>query len=100
MPSCPCGRHRFTRVSNARLRSSTLPAAEVEARLVSALHDLDAARKSAVIWFGEILSRKLYLEFGCSSIYHYAHERLGFSRGEDRVLPATLPLLRAAARAP
>ncbi len=57
-----------------------LPAAEVEARLVAALSDLDAARKNAVIWFGEILSRKLYLELGCSSIYHYAHERLGFSR--------------------
>ncbi len=57
-----------------------LPAAEVEARLVAALGDLDAARKNAVIWFGEILARKLYLEFGCSSIHHYARERLGFSR--------------------
>jgi 5-methylcytosine-specific restriction endonuclease McrA len=69
----------LTRVSIAS-PSSTLPAAEVETRLVAALRDLDAARKSAVIWFGEILSRKLYLELGCSSIYHYANERLGFSR--------------------
>ncbi len=69
----------LTRVSNAS-PSSTLPAAEVEARLVSALSDLDAARKNAVIWFGEILSRKLYLELGCSSIYHYASTRLEFSR--------------------
>jgi 5-methylcytosine-specific restriction endonuclease McrA len=57
-----------------------LPASQVEARLVAALSDLDAARKNAVIWFGEILTRKLYLEFGCSSIYHYASTRLGFSR--------------------
>jgi hypothetical protein len=57
-----------------------LPAVEVEARLVSALGDLDTARKNAVIWFGEIVARKLYLEFGCSSIYHYASMRLGFSR--------------------
>jgi 5-methylcytosine-specific restriction endonuclease McrA len=69
----------LTRVSTPS-PSSTLPAAEVETRLVAALHDLDAARKNAVIWFGEILSRKLYLELGCSSIHHYAHERLGFSR--------------------
>ena len=68
----------LARVSTASPRP--LPAAEVEARLVSALRDLDAARKNAVIWFGEILSRKLYLEFGCSSIHHYARERLGFSR--------------------
>jgi 5-methylcytosine-specific restriction endonuclease McrA len=48
--------------------------------LIAALGDLDVARKNAVIWFGEILSRKLYLEFGCSSIHHYARQRLGFSR--------------------
>jgi hypothetical protein len=64
----------------ARVSRALLPGSEVEARLVSALQDLDTARKSAVIWFGEILARKLYLEFGCSSIYHYASTRLGFSR--------------------
>jgi 5-methylcytosine-specific restriction endonuclease McrA len=32
------------------------------------------------MWFAEILARKLYLEFECSSIHHYAQERLGFSR--------------------
>ena len=69
----------LTRVSIAS-PGSALPAAEVETRLVAALRDLDAARKNAVIWFGEILNRKLYLELGCSSIYHYAHDRLGFSR--------------------
>jgi hypothetical protein len=63
-----------------RVSTAALPGAEVEARLVAALRDLDAARQNAVIWFGEILSRKLYLEFGCSSIHHYARSRLGFSR--------------------
>ncbi len=63
-----------------RVSTAALPAVEVEVRLVAALGDLDASRKNAVIWFGEILARKLYLEFGCSSIHHYARERLGFSR--------------------
>ncbi len=59
---------------------SPLPASEVEARLLAALRDLDTARKNAVMWFAEILARKLYLEFDCSSIHHYARQRLGFSR--------------------
>ncbi len=75
----------------------TLPASDVEARLVAALRDLDAARQNAVIWFGEILARKLYLEFGCSSIHHYARPAAGVLAGADRVLPAALPVLRGAA---
>jgi 5-methylcytosine-specific restriction endonuclease McrA len=65
----------FTRVS-----TGDLPAIEVETRLRDALRDLDTARKNAVMWFAEILARKLYLEFDCSSIHHYARQRLGFSR--------------------
>jgi hypothetical protein len=67
-------------MSAQSIAALTLPASDVEARLVAALRDLDAARQNAVIWFGEILARKLYLEFGCSSIHHYASTRLGFSR--------------------
>lgn len=40
---------------------------------------MDAARHTAVLWFGEIMRRRLYEDFGYSSIYQYASEELGFS---------------------
>lgn len=45
---------------------------------------LENAHKCAALWFGEVMKRHLYREFGCSSIYQYATERLGFSRSRTR----------------
>ena len=36
--------------------------------------------KTPLLWFGEILSRKLYQDLGYSSINQYAQQALGFSR--------------------
>lgn len=40
---------------------------------------MDAAKHTAVLWFGEIMKRRLYEHLGYSSIYQYASEELGFS---------------------
>lgn len=40
---------------------------------------MDQAKQCAVLWFGEILTRKLYRELGYSSINQYAKVELGFS---------------------
>jgi hypothetical protein len=51
--------------------------------LKQALHAEDRARKCAVLWFADILDRKLYRELGYSSMPQYARRELGFS--ETRV---------------
>ena len=56
-----------------------MSAAEIHARLVAALSELQRAEKNAVLLFGEILSRKLYRDLGYSSIQVYAAESLGFT---------------------
>jgi hypothetical protein len=56
-----------------------LAATEVDHRLRTALHELQLAERNAVLWFGEVLKRKLFRELGFSSIYQYAGEALGFS---------------------
>ncbi len=58
---------------------SDQPANEVHSALKSALQALEKAQQGAVLWFGEILDRKLYLELGYSSINQYAERELGFS---------------------
>ena len=40
---------------------------------------LDRAQHCAVLWFGEIMQRKLYRDLGFSSMRQYAIEALGFS---------------------
>ena len=40
---------------------------------------MDRAKHCAVLWFGEILKRRLYEDLGYSSIFQYASEELGFS---------------------
>ena len=40
---------------------------------------MDRAQHRAVLWFGEIMKRRLYEDLGYSSIYQYASEELGFS---------------------
>jgi 5-methylcytosine-specific restriction endonuclease McrA len=57
-----------------------LPAAAVDAALRGALATLDRARECAVLWFGEVVRRELYREFGYASAHQYASEALGFSR--------------------
>jgi len=58
---------------------SDQPASEVHSALKSALQALEKAQRCAVLWFGEILDRKLFLELGYSSINQYAERELGFS---------------------
>jgi 5-methylcytosine-specific restriction endonuclease McrA len=57
-----------------------LPATQVDRSLRSALTAFDAARQCALVWFHEILSRRLYLDLGFASMEQYASESLGFSR--------------------
>ena len=56
-----------------------MSANEIHARLEAALRELQQAEKNAVLLFGEILSRKLYLDLGYSSIQAYAADALGFT---------------------
>jgi len=46
----------------------------------SSLKTRDKAQQCAVLWFEEILNRKLYLQLGYSSINQYAKMELGFSK--------------------
>lgn len=57
---------------------SSLPAREVHERLRKALAELQRAERNAVLWFAEIVRRKLYRELGYSSIHQYAELELGF----------------------
>ncbi len=47
--------------------------------LKQAVKCMDQARHCAVLWFKEIVSRKLFQELGYSSAYQYAATELGFS---------------------
>ncbi len=51
----------------------------VHQALKSSLEAMEKAQQCAVLWFGEILDRKLYQELGYSSINQYAKVELGFS---------------------
>jgi len=59
-----------------------LPAREVDRRLRAAVAELRRAERSAVLWFAEVLTRKLYRELGFGSIYQYAEVALGFGPGK------------------
>ncbi len=54
-------------------------AGQAHQALKTSVEIMDRAHHGAVLWFGEILSRRLYRELGYSSIYQYASEELGFS---------------------
>ncbi len=54
-------------------------AREADAALKAAATAESAARKCAVLWFGEMLGRGLYCELGYSSMPAYARVELGFS---------------------
>ncbi len=55
------------------------PAREADAALKAAALAESAARKCAVLWFGEMLARGLYRDLGYSSMPAYARVELGFS---------------------
>jgi hypothetical protein len=59
-----------------------LPAGQVDEHLRGAQKAYRAAEERSVLWFGEVVRRKLYRELGLSSIHQYAGERLGFSAGK------------------
>ena len=55
-------------------------AAKVHHSLRRSLKAMEAARQCAVLWFAEVMRRRLYEELGYSSINQYASKGLGFSR--------------------
>jgi 5-methylcytosine-specific restriction endonuclease McrA len=59
-----------------------LSASAVDARLRAAVAELRRAEKSAVLWFAELMRRRLYRDCGYSSIHAYAEQVLGFSRNK------------------
>ena len=63
---------------------SNQSAAHVHASLRSSLAAVDEAQKCAVLWFGEIMGRRLYRELGHASMNQYATEELGFSKSRTR----------------
>jgi len=58
------------------------PAARVHALLRRSLAVMDDAHQCAVLWFGEVMSRRLYRDLGLSSINQYADQELGFSKSK------------------
>lgn len=67
-------------------------ASEAHGALRRSLEIADRAQHCAVLWFGEILRRRLYRDLGYSSMNQYAERGLGFSRSK------TGDFLRLAAR--
>ena len=82
-----------------------LPAASVDARLRAAVAELRRAEQNAVLWFAELMRRRLYRDCGYSSIHAYAEAVLGFGRAKTyqfiRLAEALdgLPELRASVEA-
>jgi len=54
-------------------------ASEANRAMKLAVNTLTQARHCAVVWFAEIVTRKLYRDLGYSSIYQYAEMELEFS---------------------
>jgi len=60
--------------------SPNQPAAKVHASLHQSLAVMDEAHQCAVLWFGEVMRRKLFRDLRYSSINQYAIQELGFSK--------------------
>jgi len=58
------------------------PAPPVHAFLGKSLAALDDAHQCSVLWFGEIMRRKLFRDLGHSSINQYAIQELDFSKSK------------------
>ncbi len=67
---------------NLAVFRSNQSAHQVDAALKQAVHTIEQAEHNAVLWFGEILRRKLYRKLGYSSINQYATVELKFSRSK------------------
>ena len=59
-----------------------LSAKAVDRNLREALEELRKAEKNSVLWFAEVMNRKLYRELGHSSIHQYAAQALGFQKAK------------------
>jgi 5-methylcytosine-specific restriction endonuclease McrA len=59
-----------------------LPAKDADLHLKKANHAMEMARQNAILWFGEILGRKLYRDLGYSSMPLYAQQELGWSQSK------------------
>jgi len=55
-------------------------APQVHASLKRSLAAMDNAHQCAVLWFGEIMRRRLFRDLGYSTINQYAINKLGFSK--------------------
>ena len=55
-------------------------APKVHTSLKHSLVAMDNAHQCAVLWFGEIMRRRLFRDLGHSSINQYANQELGFSK--------------------
>jgi hypothetical protein len=81
------------------------PAPMVHASLQRSLKAMEDAHQCAVLWFGEVMRRRLFRDLGHSSINQYAIQELGFSksRTDDFVRLArrleNLPVIRKAVEA-
>jgi 5-methylcytosine-specific restriction endonuclease McrA len=56
------------------------PAAQVHLSLQRSLAAMDKAHQASVLWFGEVMRRRLFRGRGHSSINQYAIQELGFSK--------------------
>ncbi len=75
------GRGNDSALPGSALRAAEkLPARAVHARLRQAVRDEDRARSRVVVWFAELVRRKLHRELGYGSVQQYAELELGFSR--------------------
>ena len=59
------------------------PAAKVHISLQRSLSIMDDAHQCAVLWFGEIMRRRLFRDLGCATINQYAIRELGFSKSRS-----------------
>jgi 5-methylcytosine-specific restriction endonuclease McrA len=63
---------------------SNQSAARVHESLRQSLQILESAQQCAVLWFAEIMKRRLYRDLGHATINQYAMGELGFSRSKTR----------------
>jgi hypothetical protein len=56
-----------------------MTAGQADTALKKSVAIIDQAQPCAVLWFAEILNRRLFRKLGYSSIYQYAERELGFS---------------------
>ncbi len=57
-----------------------LPARQVDRCFARTVRESERVQRNLVLWFADLVRRRLYLELGYTSIYAYSFERHGFSR--------------------